>query len=104
MNAKKFNSAVVPSHFAAGGDSKRTSLWCDGKMMVGKGTVALYRAPIPAERQRVVLCVRKHWERVGQRPRKHLFVWGATSTGSFTVPQRLLSKVDVTHSDLAACG
>ena len=80
MNTKKFNSSVVPSLLAAAGgtvleDSRRTSLSRDGKMMVGAGAVALQRAGTPAERQHVVCLVKEHWDRVGQRPREHLFVW-----------------------------
>ena len=82
MNAKKFNSSVVPSLLAAAGgtvlnlrDSRRTSLSRDGKMMVGAGAVAIQRAGTPAERQHVVCLVNKHWVRVGQRPRQHLLVW-----------------------------
>ena len=37
--------------------------------------VVLYRARTSGERQHIVLAVQKHWERVGQRPREHLFVW-----------------------------
>ena len=86
MNTKKFNSSVVPSLLAAAGgtvleDSRRTSLSRDGKMMVGAGAVALQRAGTPAERQHVVCLVKKHWDRVGQRPREHLLVWD-TADGS----------------------
>ena len=86
MNTKKFNSSVVPPLFAAAGgtvlkDSRRTSLSRDGKMMLGAGAVALQRANTPAERQHVVCLVKEHWDRVGQRPREHLFVWD-TADGS----------------------
>ena len=44
-------------------------------MMLGAGAVALQRAHTPANRRHVVCLVKKHWDRVGQRPREHLLVW-----------------------------
>jgi hypothetical protein len=40
-----------------------------------QGAVVLRRAHTPRDRQGVVLSVKQHWDRVGQVPREHLFVW-----------------------------
>ena len=82
--AKKFGCSVDSAAGEAYSKQEQvlaTRHTCAAAMDAAGRVVTLWRAGTPAERQRVVCLVKKHWDRVGQRPREHLLVWD-TADGS----------------------
>ena len=82
--AKKFGCSVESAAGEAYSKQEQvlaTTRTCAAAMDAAGRVVTLRRAGTPAERQRVVCLVKKHWDRVGQRPREHLLVWD-TADGS----------------------